>query len=470
MEILHVTAECYPIAKVGGLGDVAGALPKYQQQHGHTVKLIMPMYKTKFVNENEWEIDYTGNTNLGEYFFDYTILKEKSGKLGFTLYLVEIQGLLDRAKVYGYDDDPQRFIAFQICVANWLRQWHHQPDAVHCHDHHAALLPFMFKHCYDYNMLKDIPTILTIHNAEYQGWLGWDKSVWLPRYDTWKTGLLEWKGVINPLASGIKNAWAVTTVSPSYMEELRYHSNGLEDLFEYEKGKCTGILNGIDTQLWDPQTDTFLEHNYNEASIVKGKQQNKVFLCNAFGLNEDKPLFIFIGRLVGEKAADVLPDAIRTVLWATEEEANFLVLGNGDTSVEHRLTEIKYAYPKSYNFYKGYNEQLSHELYAGADFLLMPSRVEPCGLNQMYALRYGTMPLVRRTGGLKDTVTDIGDNGCGICFNHANIEDILHACNRAIALFQQKKTMQQLRKKMMQLDNSWDNTVEKYIQLYQRFI
>ncbi|ANI88971.1 glycogen synthase [Arachidicoccus ginsenosidimutans] len=470
MEILHVTAECYPVAKAGGLGDVAGALPKYEQHHGHNVKLIMPYYSTKFVHESEWETDYTGRTNLGDYFFSYKILKEKTNKLGFTLYLVEIHGLLDRPKIYGYDDDAQRFIAFQICVANWLRQWHHKPGIVHCHDYHAGLLPFIFKYCYDYNSLSDIPTILTIHNAEYQGWLDWNKSVWLPRYDLWKTGLLEWNNVINPLASGIKNAWAVTTVSPSYMRELRHNSNGLEDLFEYEKGKCTGILNGIDTELWNPKTDTYIEANYDIAGAAKGKQANKEVLCNEFGLNIEKPLFIFIGRLVGEKAADVLPDAVKTILWETQQAANFLVLGSGDPFVEDRLEEIKYIYPESYNFYKGYNERLSHQMYAGADFLLMPSRVEPCGLNQMYSLRYGTMPLVRRTGGLIDTVIDIGDAGYGICFNHANIEDIKHAVNRAIGIYQSKKMLYAYRKKMMQIDNSWDNTVEKYIDLYQQFI
>lgn len=470
MEILHVTAECYPVAKVGGLGDVAGALPKYQQRHGHSVKLVMPMYKTKFVAGSQWEEDHTGSANIGDYFFNYTILKEKTNKLGFTLYVVDIAGLLDRPNVYGYNDDPQRFIAFQICVANWLRQWNHQPSVVHCHDYHTGLLPFIFKYCYDYNLLQHIPTILTIHNAEYQGWLGWDRSVWIPRYDTWKTGLLDWKGVINPLVAGIKNAWAVTTVSPSYMEELKYNSNGLEDLFEYETGKCIGILNGIDTELWNPDTDTYLEHHFNTSTVTNGKQKNKELLCNTFGLDENKPLFIFIGRLVGEKAADVLPDAIRTVLWETKNEVNFLILGSGDPAIEYRLEEIKYSHPKNYNFYKGYNEALSHQMYAGADFLLMPSRVEPCGLNQMYALHYGTMPLVRRTGGLKDTVTDIGDDGYGICFSHANILDLKDACLRAMDVYHQKKKLLSYREKMMSLDNSWDNTVAQYIQLYKRFV
>jgi starch synthase len=300
--------------------------------------------------------------------------------------------------------------------------------------------------------------------------MSWDKSVWIPRYDLWKAGLLEWGKTINPLAAGVKNAWAVTAVSPSYMRELRYNSNGLEKLFEYEKGKCTGILNGIDTELWNPETDALIEHHYNIANVAEGKQANKNDICEAFGLDKNKPLFIFIGRLVGDKAADVLPDAIKTILYEIKKQANFIVLGNGNPDIEYYLEKVKWMYPDNYIFYKGYNEKLSHQLYAAADFLLMPSRIEPCGLNQMYALRYGAMPLVRRTGGLQDTVIDIGDNGYGICFNRANIEDIKQACYRAIEIFRSKKMLQTYRAKMMQLDNSWDNTVAKYLDLYQRLI
>ena len=156
-------------------------------------------------------------------------------------------------------------------VINWLDKWEHKPDIIHCHDYHVGLVPFMIKHCYQYNRLADIPTVLTIHNAQYQGWMGWDQSSLIPAWDTWKGGLLEWKGTINPLASAVKNAWRVNTVSWSYMEELRYNSNGLEALFEYEKGKCSGVLNGIDADVWDPETDKFIEHNYNVDNVDKDK-------------------------------------------------------------------------------------------------------------------------------------------------------------------------------------------------------
>ena len=180
MEIIHVSAECYPVAKAGGLGDVVGALPKYQTNMGHNAKVVMPMYRTKFLYQNEWSVDFKGRSNLGDWWFDFTIIKEKHNKLGFDLYLVDIHGLLDREKIYGYDDDASRFTAFQIAVVNWISKWQHKPDVIHCHDHHTGLIPFMMKHCWDYNYLADIPTVFTIHNGQYQGWMTWDKSVHSP--------------------------------------------------------------------------------------------------------------------------------------------------------------------------------------------------------------------------------------------------------------------------------------------------
>ena len=240
------------------------------------------------------------------------------------------------------------------------------------------------------------------------GWAG-IKVIYIPAWDTWKSGLLEWNGNINPLASAIKNAWKVTTVSWSYMEELRYNSNGLEALFEYERGKCTGILNGIDADVWDPATDKFIELNYDADDVEENKQTNKEALCKEFNLNPQKPLIVFIGRLVGEKAADLLPDAIISSMYSVQGYVNFLLLGSGEPHVEWQLKQLAQSFPANYNVMIGYNEALSHRMYAGADFLLMPSRVEPCGLNQMYAMQYGTVPMVRSTGGLKDTVTDMGD-------------------------------------------------------------
>ena len=469
MEIIHVTAECYPVAKAGGLGDVAGALPKYQTDLGHTAKVVMPMYRTKFLYNNDWELVHEGGQKLGNHWFHYSVIKEKTNKLGFDLYLVDINGLLDREKIYGYDDDTERFVSFQIAVCDWLSKWTHKPDIIHCHDYHTGLIPFMVKYCYEFMSLATVPTVFTIHNAEYQGWMGWDKLHYLPPYDSWKSGMLEWNNTINPLAAAIKSAWKVTTVSPSYLDELKYSANGLEALFEYEKGKSVGIINGIDTDVWNPQIDNYIFRNYNEHEVREGKKKNKRELAAQFNLDPDKPLIVFIGRLVGEKAADLLPDSIRNSIYQHRGSANFLVLGSGEPEVEWKLDSMKSQFNGYFNTYIGYNEGLSHQMYAGADFLLMPSRVEPCGLNQLYALRYGTVPMVRSTGGLKDTVKDFGDwQGYGIRFNRASVDDITYSVGRAVDLYYNKPDLYNwMRSHMMQLNHSWDASAREYIELYE---
>jgi starch synthase len=429
----------------------------------------VPMYRTKFLYDNEWEVVHKGNFSMEKMNFDFTIIKEKKNKLGFDLYCVDINGLLDREKVYGYDDDAERFCAFQIAVLEWVNKWEHLPDVIHVHDYHAGLIPFMMQHCFVYGKLKNIPSVLTIHNAQYQGWMNWDKATYLPAWDTWKWGLLDWDNVVNPLACAIKCANIVNTVSPGYMQELMDEANGLENLFRGEYNKCTGIINGIDYKVWNPATDTYILDNYSTADAKEGKALNKHKLCKDFGMDETLPLFVFIGRLVGEKAADLLPEAIRSALTLYEGELNFLILGSGEIAIEHALVSLQSNFAGYYNTQITYNEKLSHLMYAGADFLMMPSRVEPCGLNQLYALRYGTVPIVRRTGGLKDTVKDIDEKGgFGLCFNYASLYDIDISIQRALQLFADKEKMNAVVKTMMAINNSWAASAQKYIQLYEQ--
>jgi starch synthase len=469
MEIIHVSAECYPVAKAGGLGDVVGALPKYQNELGHLAKVVMPMYKTPFLYAHEFDVVHKGAFGMGNSWINYTIIKEKTNVLGFDLYLIDINGLLDRQKVYGYDDDVERFTSFQIAVVDWLSKWNHRPDVVHVHDHHAGLIPFMMQNCFAYKHLATIPTVLTIHNAQYQGWIGWDKASYLPAWDSNNWGKLDWKNNINPLASAVKCSLRVTTVSPSYLEELKFNSNGLESLFEFEKGKCSGIINGIDDLVWNPELDKYIDTQYGIDDVDEGKLSNKEVLCKEYGLDINKPLIVFIGRLVDEKGADLLPKAISDAIYHMQGQMNFLVLGSGDFWVERQLEDMKGGLMGYYNSKIGYNEKLSHQMYAGADFLLMPSRVEPCGLNQLYAIRYGTVPIVRSTGGLKDTVIDYGTpdgSGYGIRFNDATVGDITYSIHRAVQLYNQPKRLDEVRVKMMQIDNSWEVSTGKYIELY----
>jgi starch synthase len=467
MEIIHFSAECYPVAKVGGLGDVVGALPKYQNKLGHYAKVVMPAYENKFLHENEFEGVYDGWIELGTNNYQVRILREKTNKLGFDLYLVHIPGLLNRPNVYGYDDDIERFLAFQIAALDWICQWQHRPDVMHCHDYHTGLIPFMASNCARFWKLNNIPTVLTIHNAQYQGQFGWDRLHLLPMYDLRNSGRLEWNGDINPLASAIKCAWRISTVSPSYMDEISHKANGLEHLLQRERGKSRGILNGIDNEVWDPATDPMLSKNFQIRTLEAGKKANKEALCDVFNLDPSKPLYTFIGRLVGEKGADLLPEIFDNVLSESNGAISILVLGSGEKDVENKLAHLKEKYHGRYNVYIGYHEQLSHQIYAGADFLLMPSRVEPCGLNQMYALRYGTIPIVRRIGGLRDTVSDIGDGGFGICHDQASVEDVEHAIGRAYQLYQNTKAIKDIKKFIMKLDHSWDRAAQEYVEFYQ---
>jgi starch synthase len=239
----------------------------------------------------------------------------------------------------------------------------------------------------------------------------------------------------------------------------------------YERGKAVGILNGIDTKVWDPATDPMLPVNYDEQTFVKAKRDIKQQLCEQFDLNPELPLISFIGRLVGEKGADLLPEIIGRSIYEQKQQLNFLLLGSGDPHVEWSLQQTRIYTEANFNVQFGYDEALSHRIYAGSDFLLMPSRVEPCGLNQMYALRYGTVPIVRSVGGLKDTVTDFGDpKGFGIRFIHAAAWDACLAIGRAVELYSDTAKLHDIRETIMQLDHSWDSAAAEYLQLYSSIV
>ena len=468
MIVFHLSVECFPVAKVGGLADVVGALPKYQKKLGVDAKVVMPWYNKPFVQEHEYEVVFDGFIHQIHHTFQVLVLKEKHDVLGYELYLVKIPGLLDRDQVYGYFDESQQFIAFQHAVLHWLSSMKIRPDVLHCHDYHTGLVPFMVEHCPDFEFLKGVKTIGTIHNGEYQGTLDWQMSNYMPRFDAWKWGFLDWNGRINPLATMIKCCNEFTAVSQGYMTELFEEAQGLQDLIKQEHQKAHGIINGIDTEVWDPQTDKMLFENYNIKTANKGKKANKEFLCNEFHLNPDLPLYAFIGRFAGEKGADMLPDIVRRSITETQGALNILILGSGNPQIENTLKQLREEFYVNFAMDLGYKEDLSHKIYAGADFLLMPSRVEPCGLNQMYAMRYGTIPIVRYTGGLKDTVADVSSGGYGLNYTFPGSDDAVHAIKRALYLYGSKKEMNNLRKIIMNLDFSWEKSAKNYITLYKK--
>ncbi len=475
MKVLHISAECYPAAKAGGLADVLGALPKYLTQGGVPAGVIIPKYRLPWIDEHSFHTIYKGATRLHGRFIPFSIEQSNDDTLGFPLFVADIPGRFDRPGIYTdpsghpYEDEVERYLSFQQAVLQWVTNSPGRPQLLHCHDHHTGLIPFFVKHCPEYRALSHIPTVFTIHNGSYQGAFGWGRMFLLPPFEAGARGLLDWNRHINPLATAIKCAWRVTTVSPSYLEELQQDSTGLEFLLQHEKHKCLGILNGIDSQVWNPATDHFIARPLEKEGLEAFKAANKQALGEHFRLRQGLPLLAFIGRLAWEKGADLIPDFVHRLMHSNTELA-VAVLGTGEARIQEALSHLPHQYPGRFDAALAYNEGLAHQLYAGADFLFMPSRVEPCGLNQMYAMRYGTIPVVRSVGGLKDTVPDIGEAneaGHGIRFSQFTLEDAHHAAHRAVQLYHNRPAFENIRKRILELDFSWENSAADYVNIYQ---
>lgn len=474
MHIIHLSAECYPAAKVGGLADVVGSLPKYLNDEGATAEVVIPKYGTAWLNSQEYETVAAFSFPFHSDMIECEVQKVlPEGERGYNLYVIDIPGRFDRPGIYidpwsgqAYWDEFERFLSFQIAALEWMRIQEIRPDILHCHDHHTGLVPLMTSQCNRFRDFRDIPVVFTVHNAEYHGQQSLDRYAMLPAFRMEEVGLLDWDGMLNPLAAALKTAWQVTTVSDSYMEELGHNSNGLESLFRHERPKSTGIVNGMDTDVWNPATDSYLDINFSYRDRRKGKKANKEVLCAQFGLNPEFPVISFIGRLVREKGADLLPDLFKKYMYS-DHEVNFVLLGTGDPQLHEIFASMESDHMGYFDATLEYNEQLAHQIYAGSDFILMPSRVEPCGLNQMYAMRYGTIPIVREVGGLKDTVKDISeDDGYGITFSDFTLEAAEYAIRRAVNLYFDKKKKNETVDRIMKLDFSWNRSARKYISMY----
>ncbi len=467
MKILHISAECYPAAKAGGLGDVVGALPKYLDD----TSVVIPKYYTRWITGHSFEEVFRGTVRLHDHYVPYIIERLKEEDIGFPLYVVHIPGKFDRPGVYAdptsgnpYGDEAERYLCFQQAVLQWVIAMPHRPEVLHCHDHHTGLVPFMVKHCPEYQALSHIPTIFTIHNGVYHGAFSWERMHLLPFFDGRYRGLLDWSNTINPLASAIKCCWRLTTVSETYLQEIRV-SSGLEWLLSNEAGKSLGIINGIDNNVWDPASDPYLPAHF-DGDIAAFKAGNRAVLQQRFQIDPDLPLVTFIGRLVGEKGAEIIPSLVQQFV-SRGQRAAFVVLGTGMQSLHQQFEQMRHHFRGFFDAALEYNEGLAHTLYAGSDFLLMPSRVEPCGLNQMYAMRYGTIPIVRKVGGLVDTVSDIGDpDGRGLTFNHLSADDALIAMHRAMEAYHNQAYFAELRERVMNVNFSWEQSAQQYIDLY----
>jgi len=474
MKVLHIATECYPAAKAGGLGDVVGALPLYLPQHKVKASVVIPKYGNQWFAEQKFTTVKKGKFRMGPRTVAYAVQKLKGDALGFPFYCIDLPGLFDRPSIYlaadghGYKDEPERNIAFQVAVMEWLTHGRQSFDGLHCHDHMTGLIPFMTKYCSAYEHFSELPVYFTIHNGQYRGEWDWSYGHLIPEHGS-HGGVLDWDGSINGLATAIKTAWHVNTVSPTYMKEIVRDADTLTGLYYAERYKCTGILNGVDTMLWDPATDKFLDEHLQDDNWKDFKKVSKSKITKKYGLHARPPLVGFIGRMAWQKGADILAEAIRTIL-AEGHKMSFFILGSGDKAIEESLLQLAADYRKQVTTVIAYDEGLARSIYAGCDYMIMPSRFEPCGLNQLFAMRYGTVPIVSPVGGLVDTVPDIRKKGNGIVAIDADAESMAVALRRAAELYAEQKKIVALRDKITALDYSWVKSAGEYAAIYRKYI
>ncbi len=474
ISVLHISTECYPAAKAGGMGDVVGALPVYSAAAGINANVVIPKYTLPWFNNHKFKVVYKSSFLLDNTSINFTVEKNTSPDLDYPFYCIDLPGLFDRKSVYlgedgeGFKDEIERNISFQRAVLLWLNSKEIEFDVIHCHDHQTGLIPFFVKHGKDFKKLREQATYYTIHNAAYRGNWDWKHKNLLPAFNEDHRGLLDWDDHIHSFATGIKNCWAYSTVSPSYLKEISTNSGNLNWLFSNTKDKSRGILNGIDNETWNPATDPLIGHHLKRSwSVFKSK--NKAAFCKEYKIDIKAPIFSFIGRFAYQKGADILAQTIESILSETKN-INFVILGNGDKNLENQFQKLKGKYTSNVHAFIMYDETLSHKIYAASDFLIMPSRFEPCGLNQMFAYRYATIPIVRSTGGLIDTVDDIDNGGCGIRFENPNVIDLKTAITRALTLYSDPEETEKIRLKSKELDFSWLASIKLYKEEYLKLL
>ena len=465
MKILFASAEAYPLAKVGGLGDVAGSLPKALRGLGHDVRIVMPKYGSISASSES-----LGMFSVAIGGADHEARLRKSSIDGVPVYLVDFTPLFDRPKVYEYPDDGQRFAFFGRSVLDLLPLADWWPDAVHLNDWHSALAAAYLKTTFSADArYRGIRCLLTIHNLQHQGLFGREVFDWsgLPP-EIWNPDGVEFYGKMNFLKAGIVFADRVTTVSPTYATEIQTpeYGYGLDGLLRSRASKLSGVLNGIDYDVWNPATDSNLARSYTRSSVQK-KRENKTALQREVGFREEPgtPLLGIVSRVTEQKGFEVLIPAIPEILGLG---AKIILLGTGEKIYEEPLGRLADA-KKGFVAFLKYDESLAHRIYAGSDFFLMPSKFEPCGLGQMISLRYGTIPIVRATGGLADTVADVdadSKRGNGFVFSTFSEADLVDAVSRALAFYRRRRGWKSLQQNAMSGDLSWDASAKAYEAAY----
>ena len=470
MKILFASSEAVPFAASGGLADVAGSLPKAIRAKGHDCRIVIPLYKS-IPDELRKKMLFLKNITV-----DVSWRKQYCGIFvavlnGISYYFIDNEYYFSRDGLYGFYDDCERFVFFDRAVLEMLKYIDFKPDIIHCHDWQTALIPVYYNVYYKYQQGYDcIKNVFTIHNIEYQGKYGKEVLNELMGIPMYHSNLLEYDGYINMMKGAIETADRITTVSPSYAWEILdpWYAHGLDRILVTKQYKLKGILNGIDYELYDPETDENISHHFSKKDI-SGKADCKKELIDELRLDDgDGPIIGIVTRFVKHKGIDL----IRCVF---EEIVNmgirFAVLGSGEKIYEDFFTEMAARYPGKVAVRLGFVPELSHKIYAGADIFLMPSQSEPCGLAQMMSMRYGTVPIVRETGGLRDSVRDNGgENGNGYTFKTYNANDMLDAVKRAVRDFGNKKEWEALIRREMECDYSWSASADIYVELYEELM
>jgi starch synthase len=467
LHIVHVTPEMAPFLKTGGLADVSASLPKAQVGRGHRVTVILPRHQGipyapgEFVESADVPLDVPRTAGFYR--------TRTPG--GVEVVFVEYAPFYDRPKPYGHDDDRLRYAFLARAALEYLRRQGERPSVVHAHDWQAGLVPVYLKSRYwDDPVLRRTPGVFTIHNVAYQGQFGLDTVglVDLPEHLA-SPFALEYHGGASYLKGGTVFAEMVSTVSPTYALEIQgpEHGFGFQDVMRSRSEDVVGILNGVDYDEWDPVHDRHIAKPYGPRRLA-GKAACKADLLRKFGLTgePDLPVVAGISRLVWQKGFDIVADAWWDLV---RRPIRMVFLGSGDDAVQAGLAALVHREPTRFAAYFGYDETLSHRVMAGADIFLMPSRSEPCGLTQMYAMRYGTVPVVRSTGGLVDTVEPYdGQGGTGFRFDSADGTGLLWALDQALTAHADPKAWAGLMQRGMVRDFSWDRSAEAYEELYAR--
>ena len=483
MRVLMVASEAVPFAKTGGLADVAGALPGALSRLGCDVTLVMPAYREVF--SKGLPIEDTGlafEVPLGARRHTARILRGRLPGSEAAVFFIANDACFDRPTLYGgaedYADNAERFIFFSRAALEFAGRQDHPFDILHCHDWQAGLVPAYQKLVYAaWPMLSQARSVMTIHNMAYQG-LFWHWDMLLTgfdwRYFNWQQ--MEFYGQLSFLKTGLVFADAISTVSPTYAREIQQDPGGcgLEGVLAARSDALTGIVNGIDTAVWNPRTDRHIPRGYGPDDVAEGKAAAQSALAARLGqaAPDPRPLVALVGRLVEQKGIDLVIEMLGRM--AGTRRARFLILGTGSGETEESLRRVAASYPGTIDVMIGFDEEFAHLVFAAADIMLVPSRYEPCGLTQLYALRYGTIPVVRATGGLVDTVVDAtpdsiaSGRASGFVFDAFDSLALEHAVGRALEAHAHRQQWEALVRRVMTEDWSWDASAREYVRLFER--